>query len=220
LANPALISLPATFNLPEAVDGQSKACKVADQRGVLAVAGSHCAMGAFQPCTASTDCDRDGLTAAQEDDRGTDPADADTDNDGLSDGAEVNGTLSNTKIISRTGTTTRGLMKTNPLKADTDGDGLKDKAEVVGITVNQKVLRRQGTGRVWVLLTKVFPSPLTRDTDRDGIGDKTEVTGFKTRSGFCRPDPANFNTDFGGRDDRYELLFEDDHPQNPCRLDS
>jgi len=66
------------------------------------------------------DSDNDGLTDAEEDknlnnqvDSGeTDPNDADTDNEGLKDGAEVR------------------TYKTNPLKRDTDGDGLNDYAEV------------------------------------------------------------------------------------------
>ena len=56
--------------------------------------------------------DADGLTNLQEQTRGTNPTLADTDGDGLTDGAEVNTHL------------------TNPLLADTDGDGLSDGAEV------------------------------------------------------------------------------------------
>ncbi|RJS47592.1 hypothetical protein [Nocardioides cavernaquae] len=63
-------------------------------------------------CVSATDADGDGLTDAEEAALGTDPHDADTDNDGLTDGAEVN---------------THG---TKPLDADTDDDGLKDGAEV------------------------------------------------------------------------------------------
>jgi subtilisin family serine protease len=58
------------------------------------------------------DRDNDGLTDAVEASLGTNPIDADSDDDGLGDGAEVN---------------THG---TNPLVADSDGDGLSDGAEV------------------------------------------------------------------------------------------
>jgi hypothetical protein len=58
------------------------------------------------------DIDGDGLTNAQEATYGTNPANPDTDGDGLSDGAEVN------------------TYSTNPLIADTDGDGLTDGAEI------------------------------------------------------------------------------------------
>ena len=58
------------------------------------------------------DPDGDGLPTTQEGPIGTNPNDPDTDDDGLSDGAEVN------------------THHTDPLNPDTDGDGLKDGAEV------------------------------------------------------------------------------------------
>jgi hypothetical protein len=61
---------------------------------------------------AAQDTDNDGLTNAQEFGRGTNPRNADSDGDGLSDGAEVN------------------VYKTNPLVSDSDGDGLPDNWEV------------------------------------------------------------------------------------------
>ncbi len=60
--------------------------------------------------------DADGLTNLQEQTRGTNPTLADTDGDGLTDGAEVN---------------THG---TNPLLADTDGDNYSDSAEITAGT--------------------------------------------------------------------------------------
>ena len=70
------------------------------------------------------DSDGDGLKDAQEDKNldavvnggETDPQDADSDNDGLKDGAEVN------------------TYKTNPLDADSDNDGLTDKDEITAGT--------------------------------------------------------------------------------------
>lgn len=61
---------------------------------------------------AAGDIDADGLTTADEHQRGLDPLDADTDGDGLADGAEVND------------------VGTNPLLADTDGGGTVDGDEV------------------------------------------------------------------------------------------
>lgn len=58
------------------------------------------------------DSDKDGLDDVREKELGTDPYNADTDGDGLSDGDEV--------II----------WKTNPLNPDTDGDSYKDGDEV------------------------------------------------------------------------------------------
>ena len=62
--------------------------------------------------TDSGNPDSDGLTNLQEYQRGTDPTLADTDADGLTDGAEVN------------------TYGTNPLLADTDSDGMNDGNEV------------------------------------------------------------------------------------------
>ncbi|HEX9757718.1 MAG TPA: Ig-like domain-containing protein, partial [Nitrospiria bacterium] len=67
------------------------------------------------PLDADLDPDGDGLTNLQEFQTGTDPNVADTDGDGISDGAEVAGT--------------NGFV-TNPLLADTDGDGIQDLLEI------------------------------------------------------------------------------------------
>jgi hypothetical protein len=63
----------------------------------------------------NADADGDGLTNADEQQRGTDPTKKDTDGDGLSDNDEVQ------------------TYQTDPLKADTDGDGLNDGQEA-GVT--------------------------------------------------------------------------------------
>jgi hypothetical protein len=65
---------------------------------------------------APPDVDGDGLDAAEEALRGTSDTDADSDDDGLSDGDEVNGTA------------------TDPTTPDTDGDGLYDGTEVGNTT--------------------------------------------------------------------------------------
>jgi hypothetical protein len=54
------------------------------------------------------DRDFDGLANEEEEQLGTDPDNADSDDDGLLDGAEVN------------------LYKTNPLNPDSDGNGIRD----------------------------------------------------------------------------------------------
>ena len=47
LANPAFDVVPASFDLPVAVDGVSAACALSDQRGVVPVAGANCDIGAY-----------------------------------------------------------------------------------------------------------------------------------------------------------------------------
>jgi len=67
------------------------------------------------PTVALTDTDHDGLTNRQEFQRGTDPTNADTDGDGISDGDEAN---------------CKPTFCTNPLLADSDGDGINDLTEI------------------------------------------------------------------------------------------
>jgi hypothetical protein len=64
------------------------------------------------PADALEDLDHDGLTNREEYTQGTDPANADTDGDGLTDGDEVH------------------RYHTDPLRDDTDGDGIPDGIEV------------------------------------------------------------------------------------------
>jgi hypothetical protein len=123
------------------------------------------------PADGGQDADSDGLTNAQEYQRGTDPAVSDTDGDGLPDGAEVN------------------TYSTDPLKTDTDGDGLPDWWEV------QKGTQPTVADAKFGLLDDPLNSPadpdhdflanieeyragtdpLDRDTDNDGVDDYVEV---------------------------------------------
>ena len=64
---------------------------------------------------ALTDTDHDGLTNLEEFQRGTDPKNADTDGDGITDGDEA---------------LCKVAYCTNPLLADSDGDGIRDKTEI------------------------------------------------------------------------------------------
>ncbi|MCB1098343.1 MAG: LamG domain-containing protein [Verrucomicrobiae bacterium] len=66
----------------------------------------------LDPSDAARDQDGDGLSNVNEVKAGTDPEDTDSDDDGLTDGSEVNEILS------------------SPILADTDGDGLSDGDEV------------------------------------------------------------------------------------------
>ena len=72
----------------------------------------------FEVVGGPADSDMDGLLDDEETEIGTDPYNADTDDDGLSDGDEVK------------------KYKTDPLNPDTDWDGLKDGSEILVYTTN------------------------------------------------------------------------------------
>ena len=99
----------------------------------------------------------------------TNPSDADSDDDGLPDGAER----------------TAG---TNPFKADTDGDGLTDTQEVNLTHTNPKLADSNSNGTNDALddqdsdsltnlaeITQHGTDPINADTDLDGINDGAEV---------------------------------------------
>ena len=104
--------------------------------------------------TAPLDADADGLTDDEEATLGTDPNDADTDDDGLDDATEVDTTLTDPLLPDTDGD---GLLDgeeldpwmTDPLLPDTDGDGLLDGEEVL----------------------TALTDPLLGDTDGDGFAD-------------------------------------------------
>ncbi len=163
---------------------------------------------------AAADADGDGLSDDEEATLGTDPQDPDSDDDGLSDGAEVN------------------THQTNPLDADTDDGGVNDGVEV-GLGTDPLVPADD---------TAVVPNPnddpdadgLTNaqeqqhgtnpnnpDTDGDGLTDGAEVNEHHT-------DPTKPDTDAGGVDDGSEVdngtdpldpsddVVRDDDTKNNC----
>jgi len=98
------------------------------------------------------DADSDGLTGCEESVAGTDPANPDTDGDGLLDGDEVNGFSISYDL---NGSSMSEFVNTDPTNEDTDGDGLLDGAEADN--------------------SDGFAThPLIRDTDSDLISDGAE----------------------------------------------
>ncbi len=128
------------------------------------------------------DTDDDGLTDGEEvNTYGTDPLDADTDDDGLTDPGEINTHATDPLDPD---TDDDGLEDgpevnthdTDPLDADTDDDGLEDGPEV----------NMHGT------------DPLVADTDDDGLEDGSEVNAHET-------DPLDPDTDDDGLEDGPEV---------------
>ncbi len=138
----------------------------------------------------SADKDNDGLGKCDEEKFGTDPNNADTDGDGLSDGDEVL------------------KYKTDPLKADTDGDGLTDGEEVLKYKTDPLKADTDGDGLTdGDEVLKYKTDPLKVDTDGDGLSDGDEVLKYKT-------DPLKADTDGDGLTDGEEVLKYKTNPLN------
>ncbi len=134
--------------------------------------------------TTPTDTDSDGLYDMEELQLGTDPFDADTDGDGLSDGSEVD------------------TYGTDPLCIDTDGDTMIDGWEItysfdpldssdkLGDPDNDQLLNYEEF--------LACSNPHVADTDGDGLSDYQEYHVYYTN-------PLNVDTDGDGYTDYYEI---------------
>ena len=130
------------------------------------------------------DSDNDGLPNGLENRSCTDVYDADTDDDGISDG---------NKDINHNGI--RELTETDPCNIDTDGDWIQDGTEL-GITTG--VADPDGAGPLSGTDTSVFQPDLDSqtttdalhsDSDRDGISDGEEDSNFNGRLDAGESDP-------------------------------
>ncbi len=175
-------------------------------------------------CVTGNDADGDGLTDAQEQALGTDPHDADTDNDGLTDGAEVNthGTdpldpdTDNDGLKDGAEVNTYG---TDPKDADTDNGGVKDGAEVTAGTdpldgSDDAALLAPGADPDGDGLTNAEEKahgtdPFDADTDNDGLKDGKEVD--------LGTDPLKADTDGDGLKDGAEV---NTHGTDPLDADT
>lgn len=137
---------------------------------------------------ADADIDSDGVTNEGEVAAGTDFTDADTDDDGLSDGLELN------------------TYETDPLDADTDGDGLTDGAEVNEHGTDPTTTDTDGDGlRDGAEITDHGTDPNRADTDGDGLSDSDEVDSYET-------DPTDPDSDDDGLDDGAEVEVHETDP--------
>lgn len=103
----------------------------------------------------ASDEDGDGLPTIFEDSMGTDPTNADSDNDGLDDGYGNGDGLGEM------------VYGTNPLEPDSDADGVDDYTEVIGWDIKIHL----ATG---LEVRHVVADPNSNDTDSDGLSDYFE----------------------------------------------
>jgi len=132
------------------------------------------------------DTDGDGLPDLVEADWCTDPYDADTDDDGISDGAEDE---------NHNGVADPG--ETHPCRTDTDGDGLQDGTES---SITEPVEDPDGDGPLLGTNTDVFvpdadpftgTDPTDDDTDDDGFTDGQEDTNYNGRLDAEETNPSD-----------------------------
>lgn len=144
---------------------------------------------------AGLDPDNDELSNLEEFTFKTNPIVADTDNDGLLDGAEVNthrtsplnADSDNDGLIDGLEVNVHG---TNPLSSDSDGDGLTDREEV----------------------EDYYSNPLSSDSDGDGLSDFYEVTHQLN----INVNDANEDADSDGLVNLDEMTYQ----TNPNKADS
>jgi hypothetical protein len=128
------------------------------------------------------DPDGDGLSACGETFYGTDPLDPDTDDDGLTDSAEVN------------------TYGTDPLDPDTDDDGLTDSAEVNTYGTDPLDFDTDDDGLTDGAEVNTYGTdPLDPDTDDDGLNDGIEIASST--------DPLDADSDDDGILDGEDVEF-------------
>ena len=143
------------------------------------------------------DTDGDGLTNMNERHiHGTDPYNADGDNDGASDGEEI-------------------AVGSDPFKADTDNDGLLDGVEIkygFSPTINNGDATNDADndGLTNLEEQQSGTNPLEQDSDGDGLSDNDEVNFYKT-------DPLKTDTDGDTLSDLDEITI---YNSNPIDVDS
>ena len=158
---------------------------------------------------AAADSDGDGLPdGAELDELGTDPWRADTDGDGLDDADELS-------------------YGTSPTVFDTDGDGMSDGWErrhrFDPFDASDAAQDADGDGLANVQEARLGTNPRLADSDDDGLSDGDEVNTYRTNplkadtddDGLCDglevrvfgTNPLNDDTDGDGLDDSLEVYY-------------
>lgn len=163
------------------------------------------------------DTDEDGIKdGAEVNNHETDPTKSDTDDDGLSDGKEVNDFETNPTKADTDGDRIpdgkeANVLQTNPTKADTDDDGLPDGEEVNVHGTDPTKADTDEDGLPDGKEVNVHETdPTVKDSDDDGLSDAEEVNTHKTN-------PTKADTDGDGLGDGVEL---NKHNTNPNEKDS
>ncbi|EJN60037.1 helix-turn-helix transcriptional regulator [Halogranum rubrum] len=140
------------------------------------------------------DLDSDGLNNRDEIQSGTDFNNADTDNDTLPDGEEVN------------------KYETSPVEADSDGDGIRDGIEVsLGLNPTQSAVPFYvaGLALLGVLSFLAYRRLSSRGGFGDGIASNGATAGTPTANGGSSPSSASSDADFITDEDRIlQILSE------------
>ncbi len=151
------------------------------------------------------DSDNDGLTDGEEmNTYGTNPMHPDSDFDGLLDSDEIAG-LSNPRLPdSDYDGLSDGLelnaYNTDPLNVDSDNDDLSDGAEVYNYITDPLNTDSDNDGLTDGDEVQIYGSnPLVDDSDNDGLTDDDEVYIYNTN-------PALSDTDFDGIEDAVEIV--------------
>ena len=159
----------------------------------------------LQPIQRAGDIDDDGLNNSDEISQGTTLTDADTDGDGLLDGAEVHrhGTDPAAADTDEDGVADRTEVQqgTDPRQGDTDGDGLSDDRELA-LGTNPTVADTDGDGLSDQREASGKTDPTDADTDDDGVLDGRELE--------VGTNPAQADTDADGVADGRELAIGTD----------
>ncbi len=132
----AITAVVLLFTAQNQIKAQQTATALSMVQTVEAQVREQAALATVAAATLSAlnDDDNDGLTNSQEASLGTNPANPDTDSDGLADGEEVNVFGTNPKNMDSDGDTLPDghevhTLGTSPSNKDTDGDGLNDNVD-------------------------------------------------------------------------------------------
>ncbi|PWB49591.1 MAG: hypothetical protein C3F13_19550 [Anaerolineales bacterium] len=184
---PVAMALCAIVFLGAIILGNRTGSRAGSATQTSAAAGTAMVAGATQTIVANQtaaaiagqqDTDGDGLINQRELELGTDPKNADSDNDGLLDGIEVYQLGTNPLNPDSDGDALidgkEVQLKLNPLNPDTDGDGLRDGDEL-SLGTDPLKPDTDSDGLVDGAENQNCPNFLNPDTDGDGIIDGKDL---------------------------------------------